>query len=69
MTMVVASLLEIANDHPVLLVLMVLALASMGGGVPPMIERRRRRAIERGLPTPSRASRIASELDSGRNRP
>lgn len=51
MTMVVASLLEIANDHPVLLVLMVLALASMGGGVPPMIERRRRRAIERGLPT------------------
>ena len=42
--------LESFNDAPLLLYLGVVAIACMGGGIPPMLERRRRRAIENELP-------------------
>ena len=45
------GILESFNDAPLLLYLLVLATACIGGGIPPMIERRRRRSIENDLPT------------------
>jgi pilus assembly protein TadC len=44
------GILESFNDAPLLLYLVVIATACIGGGIPPMIERRRRRAIENELP-------------------
>ena len=43
--------LESFNESPLLLYLGVIAIACIGGGIPPMLERRRRRAIENQLPT------------------
>ena len=43
--------LESFNESPLLLYLAVIAIACVGGGIPPMLERRRRRAIENALPT------------------
>jgi pilus assembly protein TadC len=45
------GILESFNDTPLLLYLFVIAIACIGGGIPPMLERRRRRAIENELPT------------------
>ena len=45
------GILESFNDTPLLLYLFVIAVACIGGGIPPMLERRRRRAIENELPT------------------
>ena len=45
------GLLESFNESPLLLYLGVVAVACVGGGIPPMLERRRRRAIENQLPT------------------
>ena len=45
------GILESFNDAPLLLYLSVIALACAGGGIPPMLERRRRRAIENELPS------------------
>ena len=45
------GLLESFNESPLLLYLGVIAIACVGGGIPPMLERRRRRAIENQLPT------------------
>ena len=45
------GILEAFNDTPLLLYLFVIAVACIGGGIPPMLERRRRRAIENELPT------------------
>ena len=45
------GLLESFNESPLLLYLGVIAVACVGGGIPPMLERRRRRAIENQLPT------------------
>ena len=42
--------LESFNDAPLLLYLGVFSIACIGGGIPPMLERRRRRAIENELP-------------------
>ena len=43
--------LESFNDSALLLYIGVIAIACAGGGIPPMLERRRRRAIENELPT------------------
>ncbi len=45
------GLLESFNDSPLLLYLGVVSIACIGGGIPPMLERRRRRSIENQLPT------------------
>ena len=44
------GLLESFNDNLLLLVLFVVGIASAVGGIPPMLERRRRRSIENALP-------------------
>jgi pilus assembly protein TadC len=45
------GILESFNESPLLLYLAVLAVACVGGGIPPMLERRRRRALENELPS------------------
>ena len=45
------GVLESFNDSPLLLYLAVISIACIGGGIPPMLERRRRRSIENQLPT------------------
>ena len=44
------DILEAFNDQMLLLVLSVLGIAFAAGGIPPMIERKRRRSIENQLP-------------------
>ena len=58
------GLLESFNDTPILLYLVVIAVACMGGGIPPMLERRRRRAIENELP--SFLESLADSVGAGR---
>jgi len=48
---VIFGFLESFNDSALLLYIGVIAIACAGGGIPPMLERRRRRAIENELPT------------------
>ena len=45
------GLMEMINDQPLLLFLMVVGTAGIGGGVPPIIERLRRRNLENALPS------------------
>lgn len=45
------AVLESFNDTPLVLYLALIAVACVGGGIPPMIERRRRRSIENALPS------------------
>jgi pilus assembly protein TadC len=45
------GLIETFNDNLFLLVLVVLGIASAAGGIPPMLERKRRRSIENTLPS------------------
>ena len=45
------GLIETFNDNLFLLILIVIGIASAAGGVPPMIERKRRRSIENTLPS------------------
>ena len=45
------GLIETFNDNLFLLVLVVFGIASAAGGIPPMIERKRRRSIESTLPS------------------
>ena len=45
------GILESFNESPLLLYLGVISIACMGGGIPPILERRRRRSIENQLPT------------------
>ena len=47
----ISGLLEVLNDQPFLLVLMVVGTACIGGGIPPIIERLRRRNLENALPS------------------
>jgi len=42
---------ELINDHPLILLLQIVAIACAFGGIPPMIERKRRRQIENSLPS------------------
>ncbi len=58
------GVLESFNDTPLLLYLAVFALACAGGGIPPMIERRRRRGIENELP--SFLESLADSVGAGR---
>ena len=44
------GLLETFNDNPLLLYLAVIGMACAAGGIPPMLERKRRRSIENALP-------------------
>ena len=54
----------IVQRTPLLLYLGVIAIACIGGGIPPMLERRRRRAIENELPTFLEA--LADSVGAGR---
>lgn len=44
------DILEAFNDQMLLLLLIVFGIAFGAGGIPPMIERKRRRSIENQLP-------------------
>ena len=44
------GLLETFNGNPLLLYLAVIGMACAAGGIPPMLERKRRRSIENALP-------------------
>ncbi|MBT5727125.1 MAG: hypothetical protein HOI75_04785 [Euryarchaeota archaeon] len=48
--MMIFGLLETFNDNPLLLYLAVIGMACAAGGIPPMLERKRRRSIENALP-------------------
>ena len=41
---------EVLNDHPLMLLLLYVGLAGLGGALPPIIERARRRGLENSLP-------------------
>jgi len=45
------GLIETFNENLLLLVLVVFGVASAAGGIPPMLERTRRRTIENALPS------------------
>ena len=44
------DMLEVLNDHPLMLLLLNVGLAGLGGALPPIIERIRRRGLENALP-------------------
>ena len=41
--------LEILNDYPLVLLLVIISIATLGGGIPPILERRRRRGLENAI--------------------
>ena len=45
----ILDLLEILNDYPFVLLLIILSIATLGGGIPPILERKRRRGLENGI--------------------
>ena len=48
--MIIYDFLEAFNDNVLVLVLLVLGIALASGGIPPILERNRRRSIENQLP-------------------
>jgi pilus assembly protein TadC len=46
----IPRILESFNDSPLMLYILIVAVACIGGGIPPMLERKRRRTIENQLP-------------------
>ena len=45
----ILDFLEIVNDYPAVLLLIIIAIATMGRGIPPILERRRRRGLENAI--------------------
>ena len=41
--------LEVLNDYPVVLLLIIVAIAGTGGAIPPVLERMRRRDLENAI--------------------
>ena len=48
--LVLFRVIEFFNDSPLALYLLIIGIACSFGGIPPMLERRRRRSIENALP-------------------
>ncbi|DAC14701.1 MAG TPA: hypothetical protein D7H86_02475 [Candidatus Poseidoniales archaeon] len=57
------SMLELLRDQPAILVLFTFGLAGIFGGIPPMLERARRRKIENDLPSMLEA--LADSMGAG----
>jgi len=45
----ILDVLEILNDYPFVLLLIIISIATLGGGIPPILERRRRRGLENAI--------------------
>jgi Flp pilus assembly protein TadB len=45
----ILDFLEVLNDYPFVLLLIIVSIATLGGGIPPILERRRRRGLENAI--------------------